>query len=144
MRTLAAGQTLRGVPDIGLLLLTTRDGRPVYVRDVAKMVIGPSTIESRVWNLTPAQDGWQRVPAVSWRLPSVPAPTPSWCRRPSSIAWRRLQGRLIPSDMRVEVTRDYGRTANDKANELLFHLGACHGLHRGADRIGHRLARGAW
>ena len=34
-RTLAAGQTLRGVPDIGLLLLTTRDGRPVYVRDVA-------------------------------------------------------------------------------------------------------------
>ena len=36
MRTLAAGQTLRGVPDIGLLLLTTRDGRPVYVRDVAR------------------------------------------------------------------------------------------------------------
>ena len=34
-----------------------------------------------------------------------------------------LKGRLIPSDLRVEVTRDYGRTANDKANELLFHLG---------------------
>ena len=30
-----AGQTLQGVPDIGLLLLTTRDGRPVYVKDVA-------------------------------------------------------------------------------------------------------------
>ena len=57
MRTLAAGQTLRGVPDIGLLLLTTRDGRPVYVRDVAKVVIGPSTAESRVWNLTPDQHG---------------------------------------------------------------------------------------
>ena len=35
-RTVAAGQTLHGVPDIGLLLLTTRDGRPVYVRDVAQ------------------------------------------------------------------------------------------------------------
>ena len=33
-----------------------------------------------------------------------------------------LQGRLIPPDVRVEVTRDYGQTANDKANELLFHL----------------------
>jgi multidrug efflux pump subunit AcrB len=33
-----------------------------------------------------------------------------------------LRGRLIPSDVRVEVTRDYGATANDKANELLFHL----------------------
>jgi hypothetical protein len=64
MRTLAAGQTLCGVPDIGLLLLTARDGRPVYLRDVAQTVIGPSTVESRVWTLTPMQDGWQRAPAV--------------------------------------------------------------------------------
>ena len=33
-----------------------------------------------------------------------------------------LKGKLIPSDVSVEVTRDYGKTANDKANELLFHL----------------------
>src|SRR5689334_14735645 len=31
--SVAAGQTLSGVPDIGLLLVTSRDGRPVYVRD---------------------------------------------------------------------------------------------------------------
>jgi multidrug efflux pump subunit AcrB len=30
---------------------------------------------------------------------------------------------LIPADVKVTVTRDYGETANDKANELLFHLG---------------------
>ena len=35
MRDIAAGQTLAGIPDIGLLLVTTRDNRPVYVRDVA-------------------------------------------------------------------------------------------------------------
>ena len=35
MRNVAAGQTLAGIPDIGLLLVTTRDNRPVYVRDVA-------------------------------------------------------------------------------------------------------------
>ena len=33
--TALAGQTLRGVPDVGLLVLTSRDGRPVYVKDVA-------------------------------------------------------------------------------------------------------------
>ncbi len=37
-----AGQTLDGIPDIGLLLVTTRDGRPVYVRDLAKIVIEPA------------------------------------------------------------------------------------------------------
>ncbi len=33
-----------------------------------------------------------------------------------------MQGRLIPADVDVTVTRDYGETANEKANELLFHL----------------------
>ena len=50
------------------LLLTTRDGRPVYVRDVAQVVIGPSTAESRVWNLTPGAQGWDHLPAVSLAL----------------------------------------------------------------------------
>jgi uncharacterized protein YbbK (DUF523 family) len=30
---------------------------------------------------------------------------------------------MVPEDIDVEVTRDYGETANEKANELLFHLG---------------------
>jgi len=35
-----AGQSLNGVPDIGHLLITSRDGRPVYVKDVADIVVG--------------------------------------------------------------------------------------------------------
>jgi multidrug efflux pump subunit AcrB len=34
-----------------------------------------------------------------------------------------MEGSVIPSSVAVEVTRDYGETANEKANELLFHLG---------------------
>ena len=37
--TLVAGQTLQTLPEIGNLLLTARDGRPVYVRDVADVVL---------------------------------------------------------------------------------------------------------
>ena len=122
MRTLAAGQTLRGVPDIGLLLLTTRDGRPVYVRDVARVVIGPSTAESRVWNLTPAANGWDRVPAVSLALAKRAGANAVVVAQAILARVETLKGRLIPDDIRVAVTRDYGRTANDKANELLFHL----------------------
>lgn len=127
MRTLAAGQTLRGVPDIGLLLVTTRDGRPVYVRDIAKVVIGPSTAEDRVWNLTPSvhgsTPGWDRVPAVSLALAKRANSNAVVVSHDILQRVETLRGRLIPSDIRVQVTRDYGKTANDKANELLFHLG---------------------
>ncbi|HBK07146.1 MAG TPA: multidrug transporter AcrB [Acetobacteraceae bacterium] len=122
-RTLAAGQTLQGVPDIGLLLLTTRDGRPVYVRDVASVVIGPSTAESRVWNLAPVKDGWQRGPAVSLALAKRAGANAVVVSQAIVDRVQGLRGNLLPPDLRVEVTRDYGRTANDKANELLFHLG---------------------
>ena len=43
VRNVAAGQTLSGIPDIGLLLVSTRDARPVYVKDVASVIVGPST-----------------------------------------------------------------------------------------------------
>ncbi len=123
-RTLAAGQTLRGVPDIGLLLLTTRDGRPVYVRDVAKVVVGPRTTDSRVWDITPAKAGaaWHREPAVTIALAKRAGANAVVVAQDILKRVDSLRGRLIPSDIRVQVTRDYGKTANDKANELLFHL----------------------
>ena len=33
-----------------------------------------------------------------------------------------LKGTIIPTDVRVSITRDYGETADEKANELLWHL----------------------
>ncbi|HYM31589.1 MAG TPA: efflux RND transporter permease subunit [Candidatus Cybelea sp.] len=119
-----AGQTLQGVPDIGLLLLTSRDGRPVYVKDVAEVAVGAAEPEHRAWRLTPdGKGGFERRPAV----------TVAFAKRRGANAvvvadelLRRLdtvKGRLIPQDVAVTVTRNYGETASDKANELLFHLG---------------------
>jgi len=116
-----AGRTLSGIPDIGLLLVTTRDGRPVYVRDVAKVLIGPSPAEHHVWSMA-RSDGWREVPAV----------TVAFAKRSGANAvvvsdalvkrLDALEGPLVPADINVTVTRDYGKTANDKANELLSHL----------------------
>ena len=33
-----------------------------------------------------------------------------------------IKGRIVPAGLEVTVTRNYGETANEKANELLFHL----------------------
>jgi multidrug efflux pump subunit AcrB len=124
MRDVAAGQTLSGIPDTGLLLVTTRDNRPVYVRDVASVVIGPSPVEHRVWMDTPAADGkWDRVPAVSIAFAKRAGANAVVVAEQLLARLQSVRGRLIPGDVNVTVTRDYGETANDKANELLFHLG---------------------
>ena len=119
-----AGQTLQGVPDIGLLLLTTRDGRPVYVKDVADVVVGAAEPEHRAWTMTRLANG---------ELERRPAVTLAVAKRKGANAvmvaddvLRRLEivkGRVVPSGIEISVTRNYGATATEKANELLFHLG---------------------
>jgi multidrug efflux pump subunit AcrB len=122
--TVAAGQTLAGVPDIGLLLVSTRDGRPVYVRDIANVVIGPSPLEHRVWTDAKSRDGgWTRTPAVSLALAKRAGANAVVVAEQALARLETLKGRLVPADVDVTVTRDYGETASEKANELLFHLG---------------------
>jgi multidrug efflux pump subunit AcrB len=124
VRDVAVGQTLAGVPDIGLLLVGTRDNRPVYLRDVASVVIGPSPQEHRVWMHSPEKDGqWARVPAVSVAFAKRAGANAVVVAQELLARLQSVEGRLIPADVSVTVTRNYGETANDKANELLFHLG---------------------
>ena len=123
MRDVAAGQTLAGIPDIGLLLVGTRDGRPVYLREVAAVVVGPSPQEHRVWMDVAGKDGhWDRVPAVSVAFAKRAGANAVVVAEDLLARLESVRGRLIPPDVSVTVTRDYGETANDKANELLFHL----------------------
>lgn len=118
-----AGQTLQGVPDIGLLLITTRDGRPVYVKDVANIVVGSRPDEHRVWQMLPGSKGALRLrPAVSVALAKRKGANAVEVAERILARVKTLHGRLIPDDVKVEVTRNYGVTATDKANELLLHL----------------------
>ncbi len=121
MRIVAAGQTLHGVPDIGLLLVTTREGRPVYVNDVASVVVGSRPTEQRVWTLRPGGSG--PLPAVSVAIAKRAGANAVVVADALVATIDGLKGRLIPDGVSVEITRDYGGTANEKVNELLFHLG---------------------
>ena len=116
-----AGQTLIGVPDIGLLLMTSRDGRPVYVRDVAEVVVGSAPLEHRAWHLD-RESGFAPLPAVTVAFSKRPGANAVVVAEQIVERVRSLEGSLVPADVHAEVTRNYGDTANEKANELLFHL----------------------
>ena len=118
-----AGQTLQGVPDIGLLLLTTRDGHPVYVRDVAKIVVGGKPLEQQVWQITKDKNGeLARVPAVSIAIAKRAGANAVDIASSLVKRLEQLRGTALPEDIEVQVTRNYGATASEKADELLFHL----------------------
>ncbi len=118
-----AGQTLQGVPDIGLLLLTSRDGRPVYVKDVADIVVGASEPDFRAWRFSPAAAGQlDRRPAVSIAFAKRKGANAVTVAGDLIARLDSVRGRLIPDDLSVSVGRNYGETASDKADELLFHL----------------------
>ncbi len=118
-----AGQTLQGVPDIGLLLLTTRDGRPVYVNDVAKIVVGGKPLEQQSWQFTKDKTGaMASVPAVSIAIAKRAGANAVDISEKLVKRLEQLRGAALPEDIDVQVTRNYGATASEKADELLFHL----------------------
>ena len=120
---LTAGKTLADLTEIGNLLVTTRDGRPVYVRDVADVTLATDTAQARVFQMDRAAAGFSRVPAVSLAIAKRPGANAVTIGEEIGHALERLEASIIPEDLTVHVTRDYGETANEKANELLFHLG---------------------
>jgi multidrug efflux pump subunit AcrB len=120
---LVAGETLAGPEQIANLLITTRDGRPVYVRDVADVGFTGDTAEHRVSNVRRGEaDTLERTPAVTLAVAKRGGANAVTVAHAILEKVESLEGRLIPDGMTVEVTRDYGETANEKANELLFHL----------------------
>ncbi len=119
-----AGETLSTPADIGNLLLTTRDNRPVYVRDVADVSFVTDTAEARASTVTRGENGeLKRVPAVTLAIAKRAGANAVLVSEEILHRVEEVKGSLIPDSMDVEVTRDYGDTANEKANELLFHLG---------------------
>jgi multidrug efflux pump subunit AcrB len=101
-----AGQTLQGVPDIGLLLLTSRDGRPVYVKDVADVIIGAAEPDHRAWTLTRTASGTlDRRPSVTIAFAKRKGANAVVVAEQLLAKLNTVRGRLVPNDVSVTVSR---------------------------------------
>ncbi len=120
-----AGQFISDGAQAGNVVAGVWQGAPVYVRNVAKIIDGPATPASYVFFANGAADKKQHEPIE-------PAVTISVAKRAGTNAAtvanavvnkvNRYKGSLIPADVTVSVTRNYGITANEKAMELLEHM----------------------
>ncbi len=117
-----AGQSLASPTEIGLLTVPSVTGAPVYLRDVANVVEAPREDQARAWRDTRVQNGWRSAPAVSVAIGKRKGANAVIVSKTVLARLASLRGTLIPNSVDVAVSRDYGATANDKANELLLHL----------------------
>ena len=121
--SLVAGQTLQTLSEIGNIVITTRDGRPVYIRDVANITLATSPKETRVFHVAKQEGKLESVPAVSLAIAKRPGTNAVVIAERITHRLEQLKGKIVPEDIEIIVSRNYGETANEKANELLFHLG---------------------
>jgi len=129
------GGFLHSPEEVGDVVVGVSNSRPVYLRDVARIEDGPEEPADYVlYGTGPAGKG--NIPAATAPATAkqnvLPAVTISVAKRKGTNAIAiadqviekvtMLQGTLIPGDVNVVVTRNYGETASEKSNELLLHM----------------------
>jgi len=112
------GNFIASAEDARRLVVGVQDGRPVLLGDVASVADGPPPPVRYVW--TGAKNG--EFPAVTLQVTKKPGENAVEVAERLIERVASLRGTVIPEDVRVTVTRNYGATANDKARQLIKKL----------------------
>ncbi|OJX32774.1 MAG: multidrug transporter AcrB [Burkholderiales bacterium 68-12] len=118
---LEAGPFLRDAQEVGELVVGVRAGRPVFLREVAQVRDGPLPSAQYVWHGTAGQ-GAAEYPAVTLSITKKPGENAIDVANAVMQRVQQLQGTVIPADVQVAETRNYGATADDKAKKLIQKL----------------------
>jgi len=120
---LQTGTFFRDARDVGSVVVGVFDGRPVYLRDVATLIDGPAEPSDYVLYGQGGAGAGAEQAAVTLSIAKRPGANAVDVVAAVMRKVDGLKGTLIPADVTVSVTRDYGATASEKSNELLLHMG---------------------
>ena len=123
----STGNFLETIGDVENLIVGVKDNQPIYLKQIASITDGPQIADQYV--SFGYGKGNDRIQEFSSEYPAV---TIAIAKRKGADAMKiadvildrveHLRGDLIPDDVQVEVTRNYGETASQKVSELLLHL----------------------
>ena len=135
MLSVETGEFLRSEQDVGDLVVGISQGKPVFLREVARIETGAQLPQRYVWFTPGAAAPEARAAGADQTLAPggvYPALTLTVTKKPGTNAVdvaRAVRARVlelgntvIPSNMETTITRDYGETAADKANKLIQKL----------------------
>ena len=116
------GEFLRCADDVSHVVVGVANGKPVFVRDVANVADSGEEPSDYV-QFASGASGASFQPAVTLAISKRKGANAIDVAHDVLERVDRLKGSLIPSDVQVTITRNYGETAAEKSNELLWHMG---------------------
>ncbi|OPY86374.1 MAG: Multidrug resistance protein MdtB [Syntrophaceae bacterium PtaU1.Bin231] len=125
-----AGGFLKSIEEAGRLVVGISNGRPVHLQDVATLSDGPEEPGSYVFmGLGPAGPGGRTAGSRAGHDEAVTIAIAKKKGANASVVAQRalakvdaLRGGVVPANINVTVTRNYGETAREKSDELLQHM----------------------
>ena len=116
-----SGPFLSSAAEVAELVVGVRAGKPVFLSDVASVRDGAPPPSRYVWHGT-AGDKAAEYPAVTLAITKKPGENAIDVANAVMARVAALKNTVIPADMQVAETRNYGATANDKAQKLIQKL----------------------
>jgi len=113
------GSLFRDGSDVARAVVGRRGRYPTLLSDVARVTDGPDETVDYVFS---GGRGAALAPSVTISVAKRPGTNATILSRRVLAKVDALRPRLLPPGVRVAITRDYGATANEKANELVEHL----------------------
>jgi multidrug efflux pump subunit AcrB len=125
--TVETGDFFRSKAELESLIVGVRDGRPIYLAEVAKIHDGAEQPVRYVWHGLGAMAAANELtgsefPAVTLTVTKKPGENAVDIAERLMARVASLQGTVIPDDVQVTVSRNYGETADDKAMKLIQKL----------------------
>ncbi|WP_291107060.1 efflux RND transporter permease subunit [Flavobacterium sp. UBA6195] len=122
------GKFLATSEDVENLVVGVNNNMPVYLKQVATIQDGPQTPKNYVsFGYGKANEKFSKFnseyPAVTISVAKVKGADAMQISEKIITKVESLKKNLIPEDVHVEITRNYGETASHKVGELLLHLG---------------------
>jgi multidrug efflux pump subunit AcrB len=115
---LETGQFLTCADDVRNVVAGVANDKPIFVRDVAEVTDGGEEPSQYVR----FSDGKGFYPAVTIAISKRKGTNAVTVSENVLHRLEPLRGSVIPSDVQMTITRDYGDTAKEKSNELLWHM----------------------
>ncbi len=119
-----SGPFLRAASEVAELVVGVRGGKPVFLRDVATVRDGPPRASRYVWHGSAAASGAAAAayPAVTVAVTKKPGENAIDVADAVMQRVAALRNTVIPGEVEVAETRNYGASANDKATKLMQKL----------------------